>query len=347
MNYFIKLTPRGKFFFGGDRTFASTRQSYYAHSEYFPQQTAVLGMLRYSLLKLANALSDSAQAKKAIIGTDFQVKDGLNNFEKIKQLSPVCIVEGTTFWLPAGKDLQWYENKQTKKYQPCQLQKNTINMPPIVGFDHKEWFQLLLAPFIASTQKVDLSKALPLSEFYDEHFQVGNKKERTGISQDDAFFKNDLLSFKRNAETYQSKYAFGFWAEIDADISKLQSVQLGRESYFNVEVMQNQPMPYKLPSNESGKGKVILQSNAYVGDIELLRKVADFVLADSPVPFKFIKSSDSDKHYAMNVQNRKSDQFYLLEQGSVIYTSKLEEVIQLLNNGSFQQIGYNYYKIEK
>ena len=54
----IKLTPLGEFFFGGDVTFGkANKRSYYVQSRRFPQQTTLLGMLRYELLKKNNLLS--------------------------------------------------------------------------------------------------------------------------------------------------------------------------------------------------------------------------------------------------------------------------------------------------
>ena len=59
-NYLITLTPTGRFFFGGDMTFKVGRKdknefneqfsSYIIKSAMFPQQTSLLGMLRFLIL---------------------------------------------------------------------------------------------------------------------------------------------------------------------------------------------------------------------------------------------------------------------------------------------------------
>lgn len=53
--YLVKLMPLGKFFFGGDMTFKignkeTAFSSYIIHSFTTPQQTSILGMMRFLIL---------------------------------------------------------------------------------------------------------------------------------------------------------------------------------------------------------------------------------------------------------------------------------------------------------
>ena len=49
--YHIKLRPLDKFFFGGEQNFDGGKErNYLVHSAYFPQQTALLGLVRHMLL---------------------------------------------------------------------------------------------------------------------------------------------------------------------------------------------------------------------------------------------------------------------------------------------------------
>ena len=62
--YFVKLTPTGKFFFGGDMRFGIDGKdgefsSYIIESSVMPQQTSLLGMMRFLLLSNNNDLFDS------------------------------------------------------------------------------------------------------------------------------------------------------------------------------------------------------------------------------------------------------------------------------------------------
>ena len=105
--YQITLTPVDKFFFGGDMTFQvgsdgddkfnSQFKSYIIQSSMFPQQTSLLGMLRFLILRNAgetvfkdNRIVDKAKAKELIGDKSFMV-DADNDFKTVKGLSHVRI----------------------------------------------------------------------------------------------------------------------------------------------------------------------------------------------------------------------------------------------------------------
>ena len=53
VTYKITLTPVEGYFFGGETTFGEGQaKNYFAKSNLLPQETALLGMLRYQILKL-------------------------------------------------------------------------------------------------------------------------------------------------------------------------------------------------------------------------------------------------------------------------------------------------------
>ena len=104
-NYLITLTPVDKFFFGGDMTFnvhgdADHNEkfgTYIIRSAMFPQQTSLLGMLRFLLLRSDKSLFDgqsiipgtSAKVTDLIGPSSFTVKAGGKNdscFGKILKL---------------------------------------------------------------------------------------------------------------------------------------------------------------------------------------------------------------------------------------------------------------------
>ncbi len=359
MKKLLKLKPRGKFFFGGSRTFADGRQSYYAHSEYFPQQTALLGMLRFSLLKLHEALDKTSEDKEAIIGTDFD-GENLKDFKHIKGISPVFILENQTSWFPVGKDHQYYKDKNDSKNKVYTYLKydGIANKPEISGFDPKENLLMRLAPYANNYPNGVLSK--DYDHFFKTVSTVGNKKNdendsgRTNKGLQEAFYKDDKLIFCTKKGTYKSPFAFGIWVDCEDDLSKIGSVFLGREAVFDTEVIDSQSSIFddiEVKNNdftEASKCKIILLSNTYVEDLEALRKNADFILAGDAVPFLYIKSPDDKKSFfnMPNNNQRRSVQTYLLERGTVIYPKNLNEIKKILDNQAFRQIGYNYYSIQ-
>lgn len=105
----ITLRPTKPFFFGSEGSFKELdknnetderRSSYLLCSQYFPQQTSVLGLLRHQLLLQSGLLPDStkpldpANRKKAavLIGPrSFHADDETQDFGAIKGISPVYL----------------------------------------------------------------------------------------------------------------------------------------------------------------------------------------------------------------------------------------------------------------
>ena len=113
--YKITLTPVDKFFFGGDLSFSIgedekspfNRQyaSYIIQSSRFPQQTSLLGMLRFLILRNStngafkgNSIVDPSKANELIGSNSFSVTDGKTegSFGKIKSISHVRILRSET-----------------------------------------------------------------------------------------------------------------------------------------------------------------------------------------------------------------------------------------------------------
>ena len=99
--YLVTLTPTGKFFFGGDMRFGINGEkeefsSYIIESLKMPQQTSLLGMMRFLLLSnsnlfdiAGNVIKGEDEDVKNLIGAgSFAVtNDGKSNtFGKIKSL---------------------------------------------------------------------------------------------------------------------------------------------------------------------------------------------------------------------------------------------------------------------
>lgn len=336
MEFLLILKPKTKFFFGGDRTFDSKRQEYFSKSEYFPQQTALLGMLRYNILKFENKLEINWIGKSEIIGADFSV-DGEFNLGVIKKLSPICICEEENIWIPAGNHIQKVnENVQVFTYNAS---KNLLE-----GYNHKNELQTLFYAFRNKRDKLNSHK-----NFYIEFPQVGNQKTKDGSSSDDTFFKNVFLGFKRNKD-YQQEYSFCFWVETndnyDMKFLNNQTVSLGRESDFLVEVKDKENIFTQIEqANEKSfsNPKIVLLSETYVKDLEKLRENAHFILTSNVFSFRYFNRASDGKHYSLG--NRKSKNYNLLERGTVIFSKNISEIKKLLDNKNFKTIGYNYYEI--
>ena len=110
MKYKISLTPLGRYFFGGDMTFKVANRSQYneqygsyiIRSNQFPQQTSLLGMMRFLLLsnhtgafnKDTHKITSTQEAGKLIGPRGFVITDEYekNNYGLIKNIS-FCFLE--------------------------------------------------------------------------------------------------------------------------------------------------------------------------------------------------------------------------------------------------------------
>ncbi len=337
MKYLIKLNPRSKFFFGGDRTFTSNeRQNYYSHSTFFPQQTALLGMLRYALLKENNLLETDDEVRKTELIGSSGFDAVVDSYGIIKQLSPVFIIENQDFWLSAGFDKQSYAQLRLGESKNLKIEK----------FNAKE---ILEHRFVASNSSKPIQS---LSYFFTETPQVGNAKDRGGKAQQDAFFKQKYLSFQRNEANYESKFAFGIEIETDETINLggLKTVFLGAESVFTIEILESKGIfeaidtqNTNLKVQKAEDTKIVLLSDCYVANLAQLKSNADFILTDSPIPFKFNQSKQREYYKKPD----RSDQYHLLGRGTVIYPKDTIAITeQIESESAFRSIGYNHYQIQ-
>lgn len=103
--YLVKLFPLDNFFFGGEHTFGEGKKvDYFAKSNLYPQQSALLGMLRYQILKKMNLLgpdTDQTRVKNCIGPESFKLYNGNRlqcdrpdfSFGRIKALSPLFLLD--------------------------------------------------------------------------------------------------------------------------------------------------------------------------------------------------------------------------------------------------------------
>ncbi|KAF5066213.1 CRISPR-associated protein [anaerobic digester metagenome] len=115
-NFLIKLTPLTPYFFGGENTFGDGKINYFARSNYLPQQTTILGMLRHQLLVQNNLIgTDPIDSDwKSLIGEDsFQKKDGkfISDFGIINKISPVFLADEKSYYITQSLDWAYSINE--------------------------------------------------------------------------------------------------------------------------------------------------------------------------------------------------------------------------------------------
>lgn len=209
--YLIKLTPLDKFFFGQKKTFGDDNANYFVYSSHFPQQTALLGLLRYQLLQIAgedvfkdNKIQDEHKAAELIGEQSFSpfVKDKLQ-FGIIESLSPVFIIDKKNdegkeeHFLPVGRRFQ--KEKEEDPYNLLHLSCED-ECPPIFesresqkekeeAYDPKKG---LASCWLSSNGTTLLNE----EDFFIKDERIGIRKDYEGATNDDAFFCQRYYRFK-------------------------------------------------------------------------------------------------------------------------------------------------------
>lgn len=115
----VKFCPLQYYFFGGEQTLGGgNEQNYFAKSRSIPQQTTLLGSLRYQLLAENEALRGEkkhGEASKIVGENSFNYKLGLGDSEDekdlkfgyglIQNLSPLFLMKGEKVYIPHPKEV--------------------------------------------------------------------------------------------------------------------------------------------------------------------------------------------------------------------------------------------------
>lgn len=237
-NYLIRLFPEEPFFFGGEKSFGNgDGQSYFVKSNYFPQQTGLLGLLRFQLLKQNNMLN---QQDPDLIGPDsFSAEKAQQDFGKIKSLSPVFIQEGTdavvASYLPLSFDYGFFDSLEIESRRLNGSQQGKVKrsnhktqIPHLEGYNSKNGLAKVL---IESKGEKFKNYDFDIKKKKEEHNGVYIHESRVGILKDKAFPGEDDAFYRQEYLNLAKGYSFSFFASIDDKLID-DLVWLGKEKPF-------------------------------------------------------------------------------------------------------------------
>jgi CRISPR-associated protein Cmr3 len=356
----IKLAPLEKFYFGGETVFegiSSGKTSYIVSSRLYPQQSSLLGMLRFALLEqyenhqLATPEGIPAEYKDeaiALIGPNgFQLDvkgfDHRNDFGKIKSISPVFILKDNKPFFVAPIICQKTINKVKAVFEPGTFyngQSTVEKLPVLQGFNYKKGFEGLLISADGETLK--------LKDVFIPNKITGIFKERTGGTNTKAFYKQTFYKFPN------ASYSFAFNVEIDESISIKDSfVSVGGDgSKFKMSVVKVAGSAFNYSAVESySRPAAVAVSPAFIDPSWL--KDCIFHVSEM-LEFRFLQSSVQTRNYYSVGRDKdgvkRSTKFTLADRGSVFYfkdNESLEEFIKNSGIAVMQQIGYNHFETIK
>ncbi len=355
--YFIKLQSLGTFFFGNENKYKKEKKKgseqtlpdYFQRSAYFPQQTAVLGTLRYALLQKHGQIpiTDKAKAEQLIGKESFQAGTEAQTYGKIKSLSPVFIwheTKGAIFQNP--KDVLNKQGKPECLKNEGFFKSSMGEVPLFTNYKEKEG----VSRFLMTTggEAIDYEKTDRDEYVFIPLEKIGIKKKKTGEPDEEAYYKQILYKFNEG-------FSFGCYAEIDDDLD-------GHSEYVS---MGADKSPFKMTFTKTGDSfpdkpafptepgpKIVLLSDAYLPNYS----ISDFGFALSQTKtFRFLKTrvTEGQRYYSSNPLNgdktamQRSDKLNLLEAGSVFWfghESQMKAFASMLEKqAGFYQIGYNHF----
>ena len=240
--YLVKLMPLGKFFFGGDMTFKvgdkeTAFSSYIIHSFMTPQQTSILGMMRFLILSnnadafncKGNCIKNVDKANELIGTQGFVVgssEHNPSNYQSIKNVGPCFIWETqkNKSFFRGAKDVDLQIGKEDMVYatinmMSVQLPKIDIKkdgkMEPFTGKDY-------LPNYYISRD----GERLQEKDIFMEDTRIGINKSYTGKTENNAFYKQVSYRLKKN-------FCFAFEVEVSDSIDLIaynkQVVKLGAD----------------------------------------------------------------------------------------------------------------------
>lgn len=355
--YKITLTPVDKFFFGGDMTFSVATQdkkfndqyaSYIIQSSKFPQQTSLLGMLRFLILRNAGEkvfskgkIVDKSAAEILIGGKSFSVNSSheQNQFGVIQSISHVKLYrtcEGKSVNLEFSSQFRELDLENT---DTCMYGLEEFGLPHI----SKEQYN---AKAGLDTSLTDGEINYQLDKIFVEDRRIGIDRDiKTGKTKDKALFKQ--ISYRFNNK--EANYCFSFEAEIDEDIPfdnyNGQMVSIGGDnSQFIINISNS--------FNENDNIKpidkaVYLLSPTFLTKNEVMQ--ASFAITEL-IPFRFLESKmkEVNSYHILSKELKRSRKYELYAPGSIFYFKSEEQKKQFItfieSKKEFRQIGYNAYK---
>lgn len=347
--FFVELQPCGSFFFGNERTFNTTEvdkygeeiSNYYAISNMIPQQTAILGLLRHSLLALYGKLNSDIADKQRIIGACAFNGIYEESFGLVSSISPLIIVkkEGLNdektfkFLLPApftkqGEVILEYSSSGSLAMDQTKKEKT----PLLENFDPKN--------FKTDLRWQDQQGKIENEPIFYELTRVGVNKK----GKDDAYYKQTFYGLEKG-------FSFGVWVSFtdDIDESKFDNyiiMPFGADQGLVKIVFHKDNDPANIfEVGQSPTNCLYFTCDAFV-DENFFNNI-DFAISDF-TDFRYIKSKNKNFYQISNKNEEygdKSNKIRLLKRGSVVYTSKGDELAKYLNDKkAYRNIGYNYYK---
>ncbi|MBR4344488.1 MAG: hypothetical protein IKP88_17605 [Lachnospiraceae bacterium] len=358
IRYLVKLTPIGVYTFGTDQNYPFPgenygKPSYIAETNLWPEQTTILGMLRYEILRNKSMIKDKNdytcdELKKieAIIGSDgFDFSSSANTLGLIEGISPVFLMkeDGGTDHILIKTPFNHIniEEKDSLEYEPICMNETLITsygdsegikVPGVIEIEYEGKKKTV---YQYNAKKGYTRSFLDIDTGKLDKEDVFNVITRTGNWIDGTVQGNNGL-FKIRQVLIKEGYAFGVEVESSEDCFTQDSVvKMGKNgSLFKAEFKKLSP------GQDSFEDKVAkaLCSNPTVKKRDEIwyYALSDLVLENT----QYRKFCIVEEKSIRNIGRKGKRSFMrqnLVRSGSVFF----EDEPLLTDNDSLRKIGYN------
>lgn len=352
MRYLVKMKPLEPYAFGTEQGFSyqgeegTGKESYFVKSGLLPEQTTVLGMLRYAVLSHKGLLKTSftyskeeqAQLAAAVGPESFQFsKEKKQDFGTIQSVSPVFLLNEAGEYLvqnPFHNTAQFMETeseeqadkKKAAGYMPMQMSEHVmetsagcIRLPKQGAYDAKRG---------SATGFVNLVTGEIVQDLFRTELISGNRKNNIGEIKEGTYFKREVVTLKKD-------YAFAVLVEAES-LPEEMIVYMGQKK-----------SAFLLHSEETKqKDLETMVQKCFAGGDIWYYALSDLYVPDGLayenfciVEEKFQRNLETVHEESGNRSRlRKGNvRFHLIKRGSVFF-----EILPLLENENCKQIGYNH-----
>lgn len=370
----LQLTPLKPFFFGKESVFTNT---FYATSEYFPQQTQITGALRLYWMEQNNLMRvhkdgkyvpyEKKEEARTLVGNagalDFESNDNLG---ALLDISPMFIVEhqngcikDALFELPSDIVKKECQHVIAK---PKHLTSIVSSKPAVLleDFDAKEDFVSGLAGS-GFWKSYIAYEPLPCTYKYDEIYEP---YDQVGIALDENKQTIDGMFYTKKSYLLKENYTFGVLVNIDDDLLEEHDfktledgiISLGADSsMFKLEVsdipniLAQHPLLLSIQNPYKKEGtKIVLLSDSIL--THSIQEKSFFQIVRHKVPFKMMQSQElnetsEDKQVLKRKEQKasysKTEEKLLVPKGSIYYFKTKEQLEEA--TFAYKKMGFNQY----
>lgn len=339
MKYLVNIKPLETYMFGTDQKFKypneelTGKESYFVKSSEVPEQTTILGLLRFLILKQKGLLypnfrynEEEKETINSCIGLNSFCFDKTHkqDFGYIKKISPVFLMDEAGNYYVKNP----FHNKKGIGYAPIELTEKTIEtssgkirLPKLGEYDAKKGY---------ASGYYNLKNGSIHNDIFSSIIIPGNRKSDKG-TENDSFFKKETIKMK-------SGYSFAIYVDLTEDILPKKDIGymgLGRSAFLITSrpVKENNLIYYiKSAFSESTELWTYALSDLFIqGELSY-----DTFCIVEEKQIRNLETSYNGENYVKNL--RKSEkQFNMIQKGSVFF-GKCNLNIE---NENCKQIGYN------